>query len=89
MICKSGIRNLIVQAGRVVGCRRTGAYLNSIGRVCMQASLGNRGFKTSLRMMVDSSKQGSIVDVLSEKDEEGGYISGGWKRFLLLAFWFL
>ncbi|XP_004308002.1 PREDICTED: probable protein phosphatase 2C 76 [Fragaria vesca subsp. vesca] len=79
MICKSGIRNLIVQAGRVVGCRRTGAYLNSIGRVCMQASLGNRGFKTSLRMMVDSSKQGSIVDVLSEKDEEGGYISGGWK----------
>ncbi|KAM5557568.1 putative protein phosphatase 2C 76 [Rosa sericea] len=83
MICKSGIRSLIVQAGNIVACTKTGAYLNNIGRVCMQTSLGNREFKTtSLRMMVDSSaseKPGSIVDVLLQKDEEGGYISGGWK----------
>ena len=85
MICKSGIRSLFVQAGNIVAFTKTWAHLNNIGRVCMQTSSGNREFRTSLRMMVDSSateKRGSIVDVLSEKDEEGGYISGGWKRFI-------
>lgn len=34
-------------------------------------------------MMVDSSataNQGPVVDKFPEKDEDGGYVSGGWKR---------
>lgn len=33
--------------------------------------------------MVDSganAKGGPVIDILSEKDEDGGYASGGWKR---------
>lgn len=36
-------------------------------------------------MMVDSgstAKREAVVDVLKEKDEAGGYVSGGWKRWL-------
>lgn len=37
----------------------------------------------NLNMMVDSgstAKRGPVVDVLPEKDDDGGYVSGGWKR---------
>lgn len=36
--------------------------------------------------MVDTSvtgKQIPIIDVLPEKDDDGGYASGGWKRFVI------
>lgn len=44
-------------------------------------------FLRCVKMMVDSSssqaaKREPIVDVLTEKDEESGYVSGGWKRLL-------
>lgn len=34
-------------------------------------------------MMVDSgatTNQGPVVDMISEKDGDGGYVTGGWKR---------
>lgn len=43
----------------------------------------NREFRNSSKMMVDSAaKRGPIVDVLPEKEDDGGYVSGGWKRWL-------
>ena len=57
--------------------------------------LWNREFRTSLRMMVDTSateERGSIVEVLHEKDEDGGFASGGWKRLILILLchmWFV
>lgn len=49
--------------------------------------------------MVDSganAKGGPVIDILSEKDEDGGYASGGWKRLsnlhifqLLVCLWLI
>lgn len=42
-----------------------------------------RELSMNLSMMVDSgstAKREAVVDVLKEKDEAGGYVSGGWKR---------
>ncbi|XP_022764050.1 probable protein phosphatase 2C 76 isoform X1 [Durio zibethinus] len=61
-------------------------HLRSIGRTLyVFGGLNfwlNSEFQTSARMMVDSSataKQRPIVDMFREKDEDGGYVSGGWK----------
>lgn len=43
----------------------------------------NSNFTTTRTMMVDTSEtatRSSVVDVLPEKDGDGGYASGGWKR---------
>lgn len=42
-------------------------------------------FTTIRKMMVETgasanAKGGPVVDVLPEKDDDGGYASGGWKR---------
>lgn len=42
----------------------------------------NRELSMNLSMMVDSgstAKRGPVVDVFPEKDDDGGYVSGGWK----------
>ena len=57
--------------------------------------LWNRQFSTSLRMMVDASateERRPIIDVLHEKDEDGGFATGGWKRLILVLLyhmWFV
>lgn len=82
-------RNVIVQAGHLGIFSKGRVQLGDIQR-SLHAGLGlkflwNRDFRTSSRMMVDTSgteERGPIVDVLPEKDEDGGFASGGWKRLI-------
>lgn len=77
-------RSVIVQVGHIGVFSKS--KLGDIHR-SFHAGLGlnyfwNRQYRTSLRMMVDTSateKGVPIVDVLPEKDEDGGFASGGWK----------
>lgn len=86
MVCTSCLRSVIVKAGHIGKFAKERVQLINIRR-SLTASLGlsfswNREFRTSVRMMVDTgatTKQGTIVDVLLEKDDDGGYASGGWK----------
>ncbi|KAL4594926.1 putative protein phosphatase 2C 76 isoform X2 [Castanea sativa] len=79
-------RNVIAQAGCI------GVFSKSIVQLCSRRRslyvglelnyLWNRQFRTNLRMMVDTSateERRPIVDVLHEKDEDGGFATGGWK----------
>ncbi|XP_050141559.1 probable protein phosphatase 2C 76 isoform X1 [Malus sylvestris] len=57
-------------------------HFNNTDRFCMLANSRNRAFRVSLRMMVDTGatdNQGSVFDVLPDKDEDGEYTSGGCK----------
>ena len=92
-------RNVIAQAGCI------GVFSKSVVQSCcrrrsLHVGLGlnylwNRQFRTSLRMMVDASateERRPIIDVLHEKDEDGGFATGGWKRLILVLLyhmWFV
>ncbi|XWS37954.1 hypothetical protein CRYUN_Cryun19dG0089500 [Craigia yunnanensis] len=86
MVCNSCLRSVIVQTG-YIGTILTPkrVHLRSIRTLYVAAGLNfwlNREFRTSARMMVDSSataNQGTVVDMFPVKDEDGGYVSGGWK----------
>ena len=87
MVCNSCLRSVIIQTG-YIGTILTPkrVHLRSIGRTLyVGAGLNfwlNREFR-SARMMLDSSataSQGHVVDMFPEKDEDGGFVSGGWKR---------
>ncbi|XVF53428.1 hypothetical protein PTKIN_Ptkin05aG0098800 [Pterospermum kingtungense] len=87
MLCNSWLRSVIVQTEyiRTIFSPKS-LHLRRIGRTLyVGAGLSiwlNREFRTTARMMVDSSaaaKQGPVVDKFPEKDEDGGYVSGGWK----------
>ncbi|KAF4399138.1 hypothetical protein G4B88_023732 [Cannabis sativa] len=86
MLCKGCLRNVIVQAGHLGAFPQKGLLqVSSTGKRSNESfsltTWWNRHFKTSLRMMVDtgsSTKQGTIIDMLPEKDE-GGFATGGWK----------
>lgn len=83
-------RSVIVQVGHIGVFSKS--KLGDIHR-SFHAGLGlnyfwNRQYRTSLRMMVDTSateKGVPIVDVLPEKDEDGGFASGGWKRLIRVS----
>ncbi|KAA8540019.1 hypothetical protein F0562_026711 [Nyssa sinensis] len=86
MVCNSCLRTVIVQAGNFRRFTKRRVELNDIGR-SFNATLGatyllNRTFTTTGKMMVDtgaSAKGGLIIDMLPEKDDDGGYATGGWK----------
>lgn len=92
MVCTSCIRSVIVQAGHLGTFTKRRVQLSNTGK-SLHAGLGfkywwNREFRTSLRMMVDTSatgKRGPIIDVLPEKEDDGGYASGGWKRLKMFS----
>lgn len=82
-------RKVIVRVGHIGVISRSKLQLDDIQR-SFHAGLGlnhlwnskSRTSLRSLRMMVDTSateKRVPITDVLSEKDENGGFASGGWK----------
>ena len=87
MVCSSCIRNVIVQAGHIGQSAAGSVQLRSIYR-SLNASLRlkcywNREFWSSIKMMVGTgatAKGGPIINLLPEKEEDGGYSSGGWKR---------
>ncbi|KAJ7959305.1 Protein phosphatase 2C family protein [Quillaja saponaria] len=83
MVCSNFLRCLIVQAGTFTNRRLqlTGIRRN-LHAVSSLTYSWKREFKTSIQMMVDASstaKGGPIIDVLPEKDDDGGFASGGWK----------
>ncbi|VVB15774.1 unnamed protein product [Arabis nemorensis] len=79
MVCSNFIRSVIVQAGHF-GVFAQGRQ--QFSHIKKTLSVGF-GFRTSAKMMVDSSageKRVSIVDMPPEKVDDGGYIGGGWKN---------
>ncbi|KAF5732414.1 Phosphatase 2C 76 isoform 1 [Tripterygium wilfordii] len=86
MICNSCIKSVAFQAFNIGILSKRSVQVGSTTR-SLHASRGliytwNRGFKTILRMMVDSSateKWAAIADILPEENDDRGYISGGWK----------
>ncbi|KAJ6748821.1 hypothetical protein OIU79_029828 [Salix purpurea] len=86
MLYSSCTRRVIVQVGFFC---RTRLQLGNMGR-SLNASRGvnykwNRQIFTmsNVSMMVDSgstAKRGPIVDLLTGKDDDGGFVCRGWKR---------
>lgn len=79
MVCSNFVRSVIVQAGHF-GVFAQGRQ--QFSHIKKTLSVGF-GFRTSAKMMVDSSageKRVSIVDMPPEKVDDGGYIGGGWKK---------
>ncbi|EEF48977.1 conserved hypothetical protein [Ricinus communis] len=84
MICNTCIRSVIAQGAIFSGTR------SRFGNIRRRLHAGlhlnysfNHKSLMNISMMIDSSstaKRGLIVDVLQEKDDDGGYVSGGWKR---------
>ncbi|XP_057950436.1 probable protein phosphatase 2C 76 isoform X3 [Malania oleifera] len=87
MLCGSCIRSVILRAGNIgrlaEGVLPLGVVKRSSHAILGLKDLWNHKFWTGVRMMVDTGsmdKQGPIIDVLPEKDDDGGYLSGGWRR---------
>ncbi|XP_031251298.1 probable protein phosphatase 2C 76 [Pistacia vera] len=87
MVCSSCLRSVIVRAGKIGILTKRRVQISNSWR-SLHACVGvnytwNCEFRRSLKMMVDSSgaaaKRGPIVDILPEKEDDGGYVSGGWK----------
>ncbi|XP_022890328.1 probable protein phosphatase 2C 76 isoform X1 [Olea europaea var. sylvestris] len=73
MLCNSFLRSVSLRAGYI--------WRGLNAPQCLTYLLD---FKSTItrKMMVDSganAKGGPVIDILSEKDEDGGYASGGWK----------
>ncbi|XP_021729054.1 probable protein phosphatase 2C 76 isoform X2 [Chenopodium quinoa] len=89
MICSSSLRNVIIQVGCIGVQSRGSVWLGITGRALhdkrspsYSLSCEIRRFRASGKMMVDTSSmqnRGSVVGVLPEKGENGGYASGGCK----------
>lgn len=85
----SCLRSVIPQLGLIGRTTeqkvRFTAIWRSLDAAHSLAYLGNREFKRTRKMMVDTGatdSRGSNVSILPEKDGEGGYASGGWKRWV-------
>ncbi|KAJ8747873.1 hypothetical protein K2173_013041 [Erythroxylum novogranatense] len=83
MVCNSCLRIAIAQV--CVFSKPIVQLRNARKSLHVGLSLGHtwdRGFFRGISMMVDSSSaanRGPIADVFKEKNEDGGYVSGGWK----------
>ncbi|KAJ4843429.1 hypothetical protein Tsubulata_021597 [Turnera subulata] len=88
MVCSSCVRSVLLQAG--VLCKTRVGRWGNVGRSLNAGRFGvnfswnrcDHFAGTSLRMMVDSAsnvKGVTMHDMLPEKDDDGGYASGGWK----------
>ncbi|KAK4277533.1 hypothetical protein QN277_015520 [Acacia crassicarpa] len=82
MVYSSCIRSLVVQVGSFTNKVQFYNSVRSLHKVPSITYSWNRGFKTSIGMMVNTgamSNAGPIVDMLPEKDDDGGFASGGCK----------
>jgi len=86
MFCGSCLRSVILQGGYIGRFTKGRVLLSNLGR-SLSATWGqtdwtSRKFTKTVEMMVDTgatANRGPIVDVLPERDDDGGYASGGWK----------
>ncbi|TXG71137.1 hypothetical protein EZV62_006072 [Acer yangbiense] len=88
MVCSSYLRSLIIRAGNTGIFTKTRVRLNNIQwSLHAVPALGLNytwrcEFRRCLKMMVDSgaaAKRGPVTDLLLDKDDDGGFVSGGWK----------
>ncbi|KAK2654140.1 hypothetical protein Ddye_013996 [Dipteronia dyeriana] len=88
MVCNSYLRSLIIRAGNSGIFTKTRVRLNNIQRSLHAGpALGLNytwrcEFRRCVKMMVDSgaaAKRGPVTDLLPDKDDDGGFVSGGWK----------
>lgn len=86
MVCNSCIRSALLQYGRIGIISGGGGQFSFVRSSSVTAQrvkyFWNCNFKTTRKMMVDtseSSSKGSVAITLPEKDEDGGYASGGFK----------
>lgn len=83
MVCSSCVRSLVVQAGTFVNRVRINEFGRSLLAVQSFSHWPIREYKTITGMMVDTgsmSSAGPLVDMMPEKDDDGRFASGGWKR---------
>ncbi|XP_027163190.1 probable protein phosphatase 2C 76 [Coffea eugenioides] len=86
MLCNNWLRSVAIQVGKIRSYSEGkllsnwgGRRLNAAGRFSYLEELK---FSTRRKMMVDTgatAKGGPVGDVFPEKDDDGGYASGGWK----------
>lgn len=88
MVCTSCIRSVIVQAGHIGISTRGGLPSSGFVRAVHSGLALDRPWnckiRTSIKMMVDTGameNQEPVVDMMVEKEDDGGIASGGWKRF--------
>lgn len=85
MLCNSFLKSINLWTGHIGRCTEVKhfnyIYGGSSTSHCL-AYLWNREFGRTIKMMVDSSatSKGSLTDMLPDKDDDGSYTSGGWKR---------
>ncbi|KAK3026462.1 hypothetical protein RJ639_041872 [Escallonia herrerae] len=86
MLCNSRLRSVFLQAGHfgILAERRSAVkrYQGIFEWNSKAKGLWNRKFTKTRKMMVDTgatASRGPIIDILLEKDDGGGYASGGWK----------
>lgn len=84
MVCGSCVRSfLVVQAGTFANRVRINGFVRSLRVVSGFSYWPIREYKTITGMMVDTgsvSRAGPLVDMMPEKDDDGRFASGGWKR---------
>ncbi|PSS28804.1 Protein like [Actinidia chinensis var. chinensis] len=86
MVYSSCLRSVILQACHIGRFTKGRAQLSNLGRsfnaIWGQRSWWSCRFRKTVEMMVDTgatANRGPIFDILPEKDDDGGYTSGGWK----------
>ncbi|KAG8390393.1 hypothetical protein BUALT_Bualt01G0078700 [Buddleja alternifolia] len=84
MLCNSFLRSVSLRVGNIVRYTQVQQFSSFRGGSnathCL-TYLWNRKFARTKKMMVDTgaTAKGSMNDILPEKDDDGGYASGGWK----------
>ncbi|GFP91312.1 probable protein phosphatase 2c 76 [Phtheirospermum japonicum] len=84
MLCNSFSRTVNIWSGhigRLTGARQFSYIGRGLDATRSLSFLWGRKFGGTRKMMVDSgaTAEGSMVDIIHEKHDDGGYISGGWK----------
>ena len=81
------LRSVILQACHIGSFTKRRAQFRNLGRslnaIWGQRSWSSYRFRKTVEMMVDTgatANRGPVFDILPEKDDDGGYASGGWKR---------
>ncbi|KAL6972076.1 protein-serine,threonine phosphatase [Sarracenia purpurea var. burkii] len=85
MVCNICLGSVILRAGYIWRFGKGSVQLSNFGRR-LNATWGltnpsNRKFTKTVEMMVDTGptdRRGPVVDILLDKDDDGGFTSGGW-----------
>ncbi|CAJ1972341.1 unnamed protein product [Sphenostylis stenocarpa] len=82
MVCRSGVRSVVVHAGTFANRVKINGFGRSLRLVRGFSYWPIREYNTNTGMMVDTgsvSRAAPIIDMMPEKDDDGRFGSGGWK----------